>query len=241
MTGFRDTSRGDLLVERILRSETETEPGVLANDLLDAFWSGYPIEHLRRLLRHPDSEVVEVGAFLAQELVGLIAPVMDDVRPLLGHASFDVRFDALSAVLDNEREDGETIARALMMAQDSHRSVRWKALRFASLADRQQLEAAVPCLAPAARLALESSGLLDGLYGEAGVRRKVRDAIDNADELVRRWATCAAVRSADTELLAKAAASTDAELATFATDELKSLTKFGPAPHDFGGTSSDSS
>jgi hypothetical protein len=226
MSGYEATTRGDLLVQQILQNETESDPGALANELLDEFWRGYPIENLRPLLRHSEREVVEAGAFLAQELVGRIAPVIDDVRRLLDHESFDVRFDALGAVLDNVSDDGEAIAHAMMLMQDPHESVRWKALRFALLADDHQLAAAVPYLEPDVRVALEQSGLMCAI--DEGWH-KVKPGLQDPDDRVRRWSAVAAARCANAELLSEAARSEDREVAAFAAAELRSLRKFGPA------------
>ncbi len=228
MTDQTHDSRGDLLVQQILDGAA-AESGALENDLLSEFWSGYPIERLRPFLRHSDPEIVEAGAFLAEELPGLIGPVMEDILPLLDHASSDVRFSIVGVVLDNVIDDGETIARALLAIRDTESGVRWMALRFALLADQGQLESALPFLAPDVRAALAKSGLLDRDAAAVDDWRKVRNGLEDRDELVRRWAAAAAARFAHRELLADAADSSDPDVSHFAGRELKRLTEFGPA------------
>lgn len=223
MTG----QRGDQLIEQILEGGDRSDPGTLANELLTEFWRGYPIERLRPLLRHADDDVVEAGAFLAQELVGLIGPVIDDVGLLLDHRSPDVRFDAIGAVLDNVTDDGETLAHAMLKVRDDADSVRWKAMRFAALADQRQLEAALPHLGEAAP-AFAESGLLLGEAAAADHRQIVRTGLSHGDPIARRWAAAAAARLADHELLSEAAGSADREIADFGAEELASLNKFGP-------------
>jgi len=220
-------SRGDLLVQQIL-DKVSAEPGALANDLLSEFWRGYPIDRLRPLLRHPDTEIVETGAFLADELPGLMGPLMDDVVPLMDHPSPDVRFLMLGAVLDNVVNDGEVIARAMLLVHDPHSSVRWTALRFVLRADQEQLESAVPFLPEVSRTALEESGLLDRQEAAADDWARVRSGLNSADELVRRWAAAAAARFEQQELLSEAVESPDPDVSTFADHELKMLIKHGP-------------
>jgi hypothetical protein len=197
-------ARGDLLIEQILDGRDGSKCGTLSNELLTEFWRGYPIERLRPLLRHPDDEVVEAGAFLARELVGLIGPVMEDVRLLLDHRSADVRFDAIGAVLDNVTDDREMLAHAMLKVRDDAERVRWNAMRFAALADERQLEVALPYLGEAAT-AFAQTGLLARDAAAEDERQIVRSGLSHGDPVVRRWAVAAAARLANDELLSSAA------------------------------------
>ena len=55
----------DEMIEQLLDPSSDTDDGVIANDLLAAFWRDYPIENLRRLFV---PATICAAAFLASEL-----------------------------------------------------------------------------------------------------------------------------------------------------------------------------
>ncbi len=199
------------------------------NDLLSRFWSGYPIEHLSTLLHHSDHKLVEAGAYCASELPGQLAPIIKEIPPLLSHPSAAVRFYTIDAVLDNISADGEVIAQALLLIEDKEKAVRWKALRFALLADREQIQSVLPFVKAEIRKALESSGLLERDFTAEASQHKITRGLADENKLVRWWAAAAAARGANRKLLEQASKSFDPEICRFAEQELRRLLEFGPA------------
>lgn len=118
-----------------------------ANELLSAFFRGYPVEQLRPLLASDSVDAAKAGAWIASELGEAARPLVNDLIRLLSHDSKYVRFFAVdSLLLAAGRDRGDAIAAAIGCITDSTGAVRWKAMEFLARADRAQLVAAVPYL-----------------------------------------------------------------------------------------------
>jgi hypothetical protein len=215
---------GEELIDRILAAPRSAED--LANDLLIEFNRGYPIDALSQLLSSTDADVVAAAAWLASELPGRLGPLAPNAASLVEHPRPDVRFFALDVVLDNVVDEGEQLAAALRLIDDEDSGVRWKAMRFAALADDGQLRSAAPVLTDAERARLYASGLLPG---DAPQADKAKAGLTNHDIVVRRWSAAAAARLASEALLELAAGSGDEDVSTFSAQELSRLRRFGPA------------
>lgn len=85
----------DVMIERLLDPSFDTDDGVIANDLLAAFWRDYPIENLRRLFV---PTTLDAAAFLASELGQKVRPLLREVAELLEDGTPRVRGDAISAI-----------------------------------------------------------------------------------------------------------------------------------------------
>jgi hypothetical protein len=225
--------RGDELIERIF---AEGDDGQTSNDLLKEMFDGYPVEKLIPLLRSDDDEIAKVGAFVAEELAAKAAPLMPDLKRLLGHRNRRVRFDIMDAVLlAATPDDGEAIARAIALVNDPEQTIRGNALDFLVCADREQLVAALPYVGDS-DIATGLGWLLDTEEspGDDGYA-EIESRIDDADRLVRWFAAVAAMRisrrnldplnpdSLNLDTLNHAAESSDEELQTFATLQQREL------------------
>jgi hypothetical protein len=217
------TARGDELIAQILATPSAAQE--LANDLLIEFNRGYPIASLGRLLSHPSGDVTEAGAWLASEMPGRLGELAERAASLVAHERPEVRFYAIDVVLDNVPDDGEILAATLGLIRDVHDGVRWKAMRFAMLADHNQLTAAAPFVNEHDRAALRASGLLAPDLGKHH-EETVRAGLAAADDVLRRWSAAAAARLGSEELLSLAGCSDDNDVSKFAARELSRLRRF---------------
>ena len=213
------TDRGDELFNHIVAGGN----GEAANDLLGEFYQGYPLERLRALLHAQNDEAVRTGAFIASELGRRFAPLLDETPRLLEHPIDYVRSDALDVVLMNATASshGDLLAQAVLLVQDPHSGVRFKALRFLAGADIEQLRAARdhsehPVIVP----------LLAWLINAATQpvdTEEILARLGDDDALIRRFAAVLAARTSNLDVnpLEQAVTSADSEVASFAKAELE--------------------
>jgi HEAT repeat protein len=210
--------REDQLLEHLLTGGNDSA----ANELLDAFHSGYPIERLRLLLQSDGETALKAGAWIASELGEKVAPLVSDLSRLLNHPSRYVRFFTLDAILGcTMNEHGEVVARAVMLILDPDEAVRWKALHFLANATNNQLTIAVPHLD-----SQTVAAQLIWLLGSGGTQTDVQEIItrlNDPDPLTRMFAAAAAARLGPHNLapLEHATACTDSEVSSFANEELE--------------------
>jgi hypothetical protein len=115
----------DEMIDRLLDPSCDTGDGVLANELLSAFWNGYPIENLRRLFV---PEAIGSAAFIASELYQKIRPLLKEVVGLLAYETARVRADAIIAISHCATwEDGWAVAKIVGALGDAHHGVRARA------------------------------------------------------------------------------------------------------------------
>lgn len=115
----------DEMIDRLLDPLCDTGDGEVANELLSAFWNGYPLENLRRLLV---PATIGSAAFIAAELGQKIRPLLKEVAALTAHESVRVRMDAIIAISHCATwEDGWAVAKIVAALGDSHERVRWMA------------------------------------------------------------------------------------------------------------------
>jgi hypothetical protein len=212
--------RADQLLEEILAGANDSA----ANQLLTEFLRGYPIARLRLLLQSDEESALRAGAWIASELGKKIAPLVDEVSRMLSHSSRYVRFFLLDALLGGAtNEDGQAIARAVLLIRDPDRAVRWKVLNFLARAPRENLAAAVPYLG-SALIARSLTWLLEADDAPRD-RNEVLAKLGDHDPVVRMFAAAAAARLGQVELhsLEHAAGSTDPEVRSFAEEQLEAL------------------
>ena len=112
----------DEMVDKLLDPFSDTNDGVVVNNLLDEFWRGYPIENLRRLLV---PATIGNAAFLVSELGQRIRPLIREVADLLEDETPRVRGDAISALAQcTTWEDGWAVAKVIKAIGDPHDGVR---------------------------------------------------------------------------------------------------------------------
>jgi HEAT repeat protein len=210
---------GDTLMEMVVNTGDDGT----AHALLQAFFSGYPVPELRRLLQSPDDRTARIGAWIASELGWRARPMLPELSLLLTHPSKYVRFHAVDSILAAATaEDGEAIGAAIQLIEDRDEAVRWKALNFLARATHGQLRAALPSLSasplgPLTRWLLES----DQMLGTGQVLTR----LDDYEILVRLFAVAAACRisAQDRSPLLYAAEATDTEVSSFAKEQLEAI------------------
>lgn len=210
-------TRGDHLISRIVGNGDDEA----THDLLNEFYSGYPVERLRRLLQSNEARAVEAGAWIASELGELIVPLIPELSKLLSHPSRHVRFFVLDALLNAATaEHGRALGAAVERIQDTDEAVRWKAMNFLARASDEQLIASIPFIgsgdvADLVQWLIDSDRKLDTI---AVVRR-----LEDADRLPRIVAAAAAVRlaSRNEAALERAVASVDREINSFAREQAR--------------------
>lgn len=121
----------DEMIDKLLDPFSDTNDGVVVNNLLDEFWRGYPIENLRRLFV---PATIGNAAFLVSELGQRVRPLIREVAELLEDETPRVRGDAISALAQCATwEDGWAVAKVIKAIDDPHdgvRSTAYKALRY---------------------------------------------------------------------------------------------------------------
>jgi hypothetical protein len=190
-----------------------------ANELLQAFFRGLPVERLLLLLRSDSEDAVRAGAWIASELGEQAEPLVAEFASLLDHPARYVRFFLVDAVLASATSrDGDAIARAVSKLRDPDEAVRWKALHFLAKASEDQLAAGSDCLADP-----ELRSQLQWLLTDAMDPIEVLARLDADDVLGQMVAAAAAARLAtqDPTPLERAAASGHPEVSSFASEELE--------------------
>jgi hypothetical protein len=216
MTSLHGGGPDDELLQRVLSGDEETA----ANELLEAFFRGYPVERLNLLLRSDNGSAVRAGAWIASELGAKAAALLPQIASVLEHESRYVRFFAIDAVLAIATEaDGSAVASAIERIHDDDQAVRWKALQLLAKASNEQLVSAVPFLSEG-NLARGVEFLATASPGRDEVIRRL--AAD--DDLTRLVAVAAAARLApeDETALQHARDSADPDVGRFAAEELES-------------------
>jgi hypothetical protein len=220
-------------VDKLMRSlEEETSPsrrGRLANDLLDEFSKGHPLDALRALLGSEKKEVSRVGVWVASELGVGARPLITEVARHLESDDDYARFFAIDAMLTCASEgDGAILGKVMLMLTDAAKSVRWKATHFAARASHRQLELALT--------ELLKWGDIDPAYekGVEAIVNNVRDSdlesarglLSSDSPILRRCGLAIAFRMSrlDATALRVAAESNDNEIRDDACEELKNPT-----------------
>jgi hypothetical protein len=212
--------REDQLLEHLLTGGNDSA----AIELLDAFHSGYPIERLRPLLQSDEEDAVDSGAWIASELGEKVTPLVNELSPLLNHPSRSVRIYILNAILNaTMNAHGEIVAKAVMLIRDPDEAVRWKTLYFLARETKNELAIALPHLKGQTIAAL-LAWLLDSGNTQTDMQ-EIITRLSDKDSLTRMFAVAAAARLGPHNLgpLEHAAASTDPEVSSFATEELELL------------------
>jgi hypothetical protein len=217
--GTNAASRGATLLERVLNGESDD--GRLLNDLVTAFYAGYPIAELRRLLSARDEKIVSSGAWIASELGSRGRPLMVDVLALLGYPTAKVRYYAVDFFMNTvEAGDAGVAASVAVLIDDPDPGVRRAVMGFLTVIPEAALRAAE-------QETLARNRHQNILRGLRVVIDSVRDrdtraisgALVSKDATLRRCAAAAAarLRPHDPGPFQDAIRSDDADISTFAT------------------------
>jgi hypothetical protein len=136
-----DWKRAELLFERAMSckaSDGEIE------ELYNAFYEGFSLDYLRRMLRSNNSAVIRSGAFILSELGTRAFPLLCECRNLLKQNNNWVLGDTLDVIIVNAKvEHRDLLAMAICLVDDPRKGVAWKCLGFIKRLDRSRLSAAL--------------------------------------------------------------------------------------------------
>jgi HEAT repeat protein len=116
------------MMEHLLSGRART--GV-AGDLARQFERGYPVDRLFKLLDSENPEVARSGAFIAQEIGKLVAPIADRLCSYLSHPTPWVRSDLLDAIKNSGPPYSPVTLGAIeALTADSDEGIRRRAAAF---------------------------------------------------------------------------------------------------------------
>jgi hypothetical protein len=215
------SAHGDGLVRLLLRAGDDPQAdGETAYALLQELFAGYPADRLAPLARSDRPAAAEAAAWLLSELGPRAKPELPVVADLLHHPSRKARYYAIDAVhAAADGADGDVVAAAIGLVIDADKAVRYRVLYLLTWATQEQLEAAASALDDADPAAAGTRWLARRPDSPA-----VLDRLSDVAPLWRRFAVAAAARlaAADPGPLERAATLPDADLRSFAADELAS-------------------
>jgi hypothetical protein len=206
----------DEMIERLLGlSSDDAEGGMIANELLAAFWRDYPIENLRRLFV---PAAIGYAAFLASELGRKVRPLLREVTELLEDGTPLVRGDAIEAIAQCATwEDGWAIAKIVKMLGDPHEGVRWTACNALRYMESSQVLAGLEYLRanePTSIVASFKNSFLD-LRRPGRAIAALEKLLTHEDPVARHFGAAMAVRPRlfiDPAFVAATAITKDAEV-----------------------------
>ena len=219
-----DRSEGDRLVSQLFSDPERFAKTGMANDLLKQFFEGYPLDHLRSLLRHANHKVVEEGIWIASELPSCAAALLDDAMVLSRHPDRRVRFFALDVVmLGSAGGRTEGFIQVVEGLDDPDPAINDHALFLLSRATESQVAAAVKYLEQAEPNSRHLAGLSMLVEAQSTEPPLVADALQSSDSLRRRYGLAAAERAygQGPSLLDLAARSQDDSIKSLAEHMLK--------------------
>lgn len=180
------------LIRRLLANPVGFNDEGCAYELLQAYFTGLPLETLGDLLRHPDPLVLRAAVFVASELGADARPLLRDVLPLLDSGDRYLRYHAMEiAALCCEGIDAGHFAKVVLQMESDDGVLRALAMRLVLNAHPSQLQAAWRALSGREP---HEMGLGTIATGEAAEPGAVVDLIRSADPLARRYGAIAAKR-----------------------------------------------
>lgn len=190
-----DHAEADRLVSQLFSDPERFAKKGMANDLLKQFFEGYPLDHLRSLLRHKNHKVVGEGIWIASELPSCASALLNDAIALSKHPDRRVRFFALDVVMlgaTGGRADG--FIHVVEGLDDPDPAIKDHALFLLSRATEQQLAAAAKYLSRVEPDSEHLAGL--GMLTEAQSTEPalIEEAIQGSGSLRRRYGLAAAER-----------------------------------------------
>jgi hypothetical protein len=216
--------RGDELLARVLSGD-EWGSGV-ANDLLNEFFRGYPIEKLSTLLHSDNEQVLQSGAWIASELAQDARPVLGDLVTLFDSPNVRVKYYAIETVVTAATQrDGEVAARAASLIGDPELPVRRASFQLLARADTAVLAASLPYVVDR-QIAAPLAWALE-VDSESRDSDEITSRLQEPDELGQRFAVIAAARvyRRNPHYLQHAASLDESDAQSLAASELEWLSK----------------
>lgn len=176
-----DFVRAKKLLKRVASNEASDEE---LDELYEAFYYGFDLNHLRELLNSDQPEVVRNASYILSELRGKACPLLDECHRLLENHDSWVKSNALDVILINaERKDAELLAHAMTLIDDDQQGVAWRVLDFLYRLDSSRLAASL--LSPRVEH-LSSFIKLLLLQSDKALSEQI-DSWVQSEERLRRW------------------------------------------------------
>jgi hypothetical protein len=206
------------IVARLVSHPRRKSAGRAANDLLEHFRSGYPLNDLQLLLRSDDPDVLEIAVWIASELGEMFRPLISLVSPLLHHQEPKIRYFALECVLAADSDQSCIFAQSFQLLSDPDDRIREKAMRVLSLLSREQILSSLRCGHHRALASSYSSQVMTLSDSEKIPPGEISALLSDSDRFVRRIGAAAAVRvrKRDDGPFKIALESSDSEISRFA-------------------------
>lgn len=190
-----EADEGDRLVDELLADPQRFDEEGRAYQLLQCYFSGYPRETLRPLLRSDERLVQKAAAFIISELGVDARDLLDDIVSLMQSGDRYLKYQAMEALtVCADGKQAEKFAYVPLELEDDDAVLKKLAMRLVANADSSQLAAAADFLTRECRWRKHSRALLslanEDMLTVDEVVRMVRDS----DALIRRYGAIAARR-----------------------------------------------
>lgn len=180
------------MIEAILSGED-----VDAFELIGAFYKGYPVKNLSRLLCSSYRPAVAAGAYIANEIGGMLQPCIDELTALLDSESAQVRSDVIHSLGACANVKHEEALGRLILALDDPVPFVHRAAILSIARNRDNTRLAYGARS-AAKLAPETvfEEIADVFrFSERVDTETLKQLIEHLDPIVRRFAVGLACRA----------------------------------------------
>lgn len=218
-------SKGFELIQKAL-ANPDGFTGADSNDLLSCFFRGFPISYLADLLRQDNDNVVGSGLFIAEELHGRVAPVLDQIVAHTRHPNSSIRDSAYEAISCCAAPGHESAFYHVVLGLRDPDPVCRRTVTLS------MMRAPEPMLRGASRVLEQNRSdpeLLSKLQGLLGPSAqdadRIKECLLSDSPLTRRFGAIAAARIAaiDANLLRVATHSADPDVRTVAATYVRAL------------------
>jgi hypothetical protein len=197
-----------------------------ANELLNKYFHGLPIDTLKPLLVHENSEIRSAAIFIASELGNTSNCLIEEVSLLVDDPDPHIQWDALESImLCSAKGNFDKFLLIIKHLEDKHDSIRRLAMRLISNANESQLNTAYDLMSGSNDniSTLHSAGLSVLLKGNSIKQTEIMSMLNNPIQIVRQYGAIAAKRLFKDfpELLKSATTNSDADIINFSTDALE--------------------
>ena len=130
--------------EMMSRALADDYVGGFTQELLSAFYKGFPIENLRTLLASENKETKSLAVYLVYELGDRLHPLISEITELLEHESPSYRFDAIIALTEcTTKNDAAALGQIVLRFDDCDTFVHRGVMQFVQVAKGWQLRLGV--------------------------------------------------------------------------------------------------
>lgn len=215
-----DMSRGEQLIQKLLSdSSTFYELGT-ANELLNEYFDGFPLETLRPLLKSDDFMVRRAATFVTSELSVQASSLIRDVLPLVTDIDRHIRYNVIETIfVCSASDNSENFFHVIRALQDHDEVIRVLAMDLISKANTVQLETGIRMCKEADRTSLlHREGLGNLTHLESLTLSDLMRLVEEKESLTRKYAVIAARRNMKkfSELIDQATLSSDDDVRKFA-------------------------